>query len=55
MIVLLPEPLGPSRPKISWERISKSTSSTARALVRIQKSRKIFVRPTASTMTWLLS
>ena len=37
MIVLLPDPLGPSRPKISFRRIVRSTLSTARALVLIQK------------------
>src|SRR5213080_1819167 len=49
-VVDLPEPFGPSRPKTSPRRTSKSTSSTARALGRFQKSLKIFVRPRTVTM-----
>src|SRR5262245_33666297 len=46
MVVLLPEPFGPSRPKISPERTSKSRSLTARTRDRRQKSLKTLVRPT---------
>ncbi len=44
MVVDLPDPLGPSRPKISCGWMSKLSESTARARLRIQKSRKTFVR-----------
>src|SRR5207302_287822 len=49
-VVDLPEPFGPSKPKTSPRRTSKSTSSTAFALGRPQKSLKIFVRPRTATM-----
>src|SRR5438477_11351240 len=49
-VVDLPEPLGPSRPKTSPWRTSKSTLSTARALGRPQKSLKTLVRPRTETM-----
>src|SRR5581483_10385843 len=50
-VVDLPEPLGPSRPKTSPLRTSKSTLSTARAFGRFQKSLKILVRPRTETTT----
>ena len=50
IVVDLPEPFGPSSPKISWRSMWKSMPSTARAVARIQKSLKVLVRPTASTM-----
>src|SRR5450759_139750 len=50
-VVDLPEPFGPSRPKTSPRRTSKSTLSTARALGRFQKSLKTFVRPRTETTT----
>src|SRR5215471_2740170 len=50
-VVDLPEPLGPRRPKTSPRRTSKSTSSTARALGRPQKSLKTLVRPRTETTT----
>src|SRR2546429_8332421 len=49
-VVDLPEPFGPSKPKTSPRRTSKSTLSTAFALGRPQKSLKIFVRPRTATM-----
>src|SRR5438477_7839402 len=49
-VVDLPEPFGPSKPKTSPRRTSKSTLSTALALGRPQKSLKIFVRPRTATM-----
>ena len=49
IVVLFPLPFGPSKPKISCWRISKSIPSTATARARIQKSEKTFVRPTAET------
>src|SRR5258706_5507674 len=49
-VVDLPEPFGPSRPKTSPRRTSKSTPSTARAFGRPQKSLKTFVRPRTATM-----
>src|SRR3954464_9124579 len=52
-VVDLPEPFGPSKPKTSPRRTSKSTLSTARALDRPQKSLKTFVRPRTETMTSL--
>src|SRR6185295_13271517 len=51
MVVDFPEPLGPSRPKTSPRRTSKSTLSTARALGRPQKSLKILVKPRTATTT----
>src|SRR2546430_6996565 len=48
-VVDLPEPFGPSRPKTSPRRTSKSTLSTAFALGRPQKSLKIFVSPRTTT------
>src|SRR5438128_331008 len=48
-VVDLPEPFGPSKPKTSPRRTSKSTRSTATALGRPQKSLKIFVRPRTTT------
>src|SRR5258708_20835610 len=42
-VVDLPEPFGPSSPKTSPRRTSKSTLSTARAFGRPQKSLKILV------------
>jgi len=50
-VVDLPEPFGPSRPKTSPRRTSKSTLSTARALGRPQKSLKTLVRPRTETTT----
>src|SRR5579872_889916 len=50
-VVDLPEPFGPSRPKTSPRRTSKSTLSTARALGRFQKSLKTLVRPRTDTTT----
>src|SRR5512133_701573 len=49
-VVDLPEPFGPSRPKTSPRRTSKSTLSTARAFGRPQKSLTILVRPRTDTM-----
>src|SRR5215468_8417346 len=48
-VVDLPEPLGPSKPKTSPLRTSKSTLSTARALGRPQKSLKTLVSPRTVT------
>src|SRR5690242_21684628 len=48
-VVDLPEPFGPSRPNTSPRRTSKSTSSTARAFGRFQKSLKTLVRPRTDT------
>src|SRR5580704_19120438 len=48
-VVDLPEPFGPSRPKTSPRRTSKLTLSTARALGRLQKSLKTFVKPRTET------
>src|ERR1051326_7568519 len=48
-VVDFPEPLGPSNPKTSPRRTSKSTPSTARALGRPQKSLKTLVRPRTTT------
>src|SRR6266581_2157065 len=50
-VVDLPEPFGPSKPKTSPRRTSKSTLSTARALGRPQKSLKTLVRPRTVTTT----
>src|ERR1700744_415270 len=50
-VVDLPEPLGPSKPKTSPRRTSKSTLSTARAFGRFQKSLKTLVSPRTETMT----
>src|SRR5213592_3702690 len=50
-VVDLPEPLGPSNPKTSPRRTSKSTLSTARALGRPQKSLKILVSPRTAMTT----
>src|SRR6185369_13305495 len=50
-VVDLPEPFGPSRPKTSPRRTSKSTLSTARAFGRPQKSLKILVKPRTATIT----
>src|SRR6266852_4925462 len=50
-VVDLPDPFGPSNPKTSPRRTSKSTLSTARALGRPQKSLKTLVRPRTETMT----
>src|SRR5450755_4791235 len=50
-VVDLPEPFGPSRPKTSPRRTSKSTLSTARALGRFQKSLNTFVSPRTDTTT----
>src|SRR5216684_2841602 len=50
-VVDLPEPFGPSNPKTSPRRTSKSTLSTARALGRPQKSLKTLVSPRTETMT----
>jgi len=44
MVVLLPEPLGPSNPKTSPGAMERLSESTAQTLGRRQKSRKIFVR-----------
>src|SRR6058998_1848247 len=49
-VVDLPEPFGPSRPKTSPGRTSKSTLSTALALGRPQKSLNTFVSPRTTTM-----
>ena len=43
MVVDLPDPLGPSRPKTSPRRTSRSISLTAFTRSRIQKSLKTFV------------
>ena len=51
-VVDLPDPLGPSSPKTSPLRTSKSTLSTALALGRPQKSLKILVSPRTATMVW---
>src|SRR5262245_34846239 len=48
MVVLLPAPLGPRKPKISRARTWKSTASTA------VKSPKSLPSPDTSTMAWLL-
>ena len=48
-VVDLPDPFGPSRPKTSPRRTSKSTLSTARALGRPQKSLKTLVKPRTET------
>src|SRR6266700_2289405 len=50
-VVDLPDPLGPSNPKTSPRRTSKSTVSTARALGRPQKSLKTLVSPRTETTT----
>src|SRR5256885_11873326 len=50
-VVDFPEPLGPSRPKTSPRRTSKSTLSTARAFGRPQKSLKTLVRPRTEMTT----
>src|ERR1700722_1629297 len=50
-VVDLPEPFGPSRPKTSPRRTSKSTLSTARAFARPQKSLNTLVRPRTATTT----
>src|SRR6185312_11111613 len=50
-VVDFPEPFGPSNPKTSPRRTSKSTLSTARAFGRPQKSLKTFVRPRTETTT----
>src|SRR5436190_11320102 len=50
-VVDLPEPFGPSKPKTSPRRTSKSTLSTARAFGRPQKSLKTLVRPRTATTT----
>src|SRR5580704_11587193 len=50
-VVDLPEPFGPSKPKTSPRRTSKSTLSTARALGRFQKSLNTFVSPRTETTT----
>src|SRR6186713_2626876 len=50
-VVDLPEPLGPSKPKTSPRRTSKSMPSTARALGRPQKSLKTLVRPRTAATT----
>src|SRR2546430_14991793 len=50
-VVDLPEPFGPSKPKTSPRRTSKSTLSTARALGRPQKSLNTLVRPRTATTT----
>src|ERR1017187_7340111 len=47
----LPEPFGPSSPKTSPRRTSKSALSTARALGRPQKSLKTLVSPRTETIT----
>src|SRR5947209_8657826 len=52
-VVDLPDPFGPSKPKTSPRRTSKSTLSTARALGRPQKSLKTLVRPRTETTTSL--
>src|SRR6266481_9730098 len=49
-VVDLPDPFGPSKPKTSPRRTSKSTLSTARALGRPQKSLKILVKPRTETI-----
>src|SRR5208282_3694270 len=50
-VVDLPEPFGPSSPKTSPRRTSKSTLSTARAFGRFQKSLNTFVSPRTDTTT----
>src|SRR4026207_1810804 len=50
-VVDFPEPFGPSSPKTSPRRTSKSTLSTARALGRCQKSLKILESPWTETTT----
>src|SRR5690349_1111386 len=50
-VVDFPESLGPSNPKTSPRRTSKSTPSTARALGRPQKSLKTLVRPRTAATT----
>src|ERR1700677_2120226 len=49
-VVDLPEPFGPSKPKTSPRRTSKSTLSTARAFGRPQKSLKTLVKPLTETI-----
>src|SRR2546428_9203885 len=49
-VVDLPDPFGPSSPNTSPRLTSKSTSSTARALGRPQKSLKTFVSPRTETI-----
>src|SRR5437773_9512260 len=49
-VVDLPEPFGPRSPNTSPRLTSKSTSSTARALGRPQKSLKTFVSPRTETI-----
>src|SRR5580698_351715 len=49
IVVDFPEPFGPSRPKTSPRRTSKSTLSTARAFARPQKSLNTFVNPRTAT------
>src|SRR5579862_5517394 len=50
-VVDFPDPLGPSNPKTSPRRTSKSTLSTARALGRPQKSLKTLVRARTEMIT----
>src|SRR5438876_10746954 len=50
-VVDFPEPFGPSSPKTSPRRTSKSTLSTALALGRPQKSLKTLVNPRTATTT----
>ena len=50
-VVVLPDPLGPSSPKISPRRISKSSGFRATFLLRPQKSRYVLERLRASTTT----
>ena len=51
MVVVLPDPLGPSRPKISPLVICKSRALSAVFFLRPQKSRYVFVRFRVSTIT----
>src|ERR1017187_6494611 len=53
-VVDLPEPFGPSSPKTSPRRTSKSTLSTARAFGRFQKSLNTLVSPRTETTTSVL-
>ena len=53
MVVDLPEPLGPSRPKTSRGRTARSRPSTAVTRGRSQKSLKTLVKPRHSTIGWL--
>src|SRR5580704_5061654 len=53
-VVDFPDPFGPSRPKTSPRRTSKSTLSTALAFGRPQKSLKIFVSPRTDTIASLV-